>query len=87
MRIDKLTTKFQEALGDAQSLALSNDNQFIEPEHLLLAMLRQQDGGARSLLTRAGTNVAGLEKAAEAMIAKLPQVQGAGGDVQVGRTL
>jgi ATP-dependent Clp protease ATP-binding subunit ClpB len=87
MRIDKLTTKFQEALGDAQSLALSNDNQFIEPEHLLLAMLRQQDGGARSLLTRAGTNVAGLEKAAEAMIAKLPQVQGTGGDVQIGRTL
>ncbi len=76
MRIDKLTTKFQEALGDAQSLALSNDNQFIEPEHLLLAMVRQQDGGARSLLTRAGANVAGLEKAAEAMIAKLPQVQG-----------
>lgn len=87
MRIDKLTTKFQEALGDAQSLALSNDNQFIEPEHLLLAMVRQQDGGARSLLTRAGANVAGLEKAAEAMIAKLPQVQGTGGDVQIGRTL
>ncbi len=87
MRIDKLTTKFQEALGDAQSLALAKDNQFIEPEHLLLAMLRQQDGGARSLLTRSGVNVAGLEKAAEAMIQKLPQVQGAGGDVQIGRTL
>ncbi len=87
MRIDKLTTKFQEALGDAQSLALAKDNQFIEPEHLLLAMLRQQDGGARSLLTRSGVNVAGLEKAAEAMIQKLPQVQGTGGDVQIGRTL
>ena len=87
MRIDKLTTKFQEALGDAQSLALAKDNQFIEPEHLLLAMLRQQDGGTRSLLTRAGVNVTGLEKLAEAMINKLPQVQGTGGDVQIGRTL
>ena len=73
MRIDKLTTKFQEALGDAQSLALAKDNQFIEPEHLLLAMFRQQDGGTRSLLTRAGVNVTGLEKLAEAMINKLPQ--------------
>jgi ATP-dependent Clp protease ATP-binding subunit ClpB len=87
MRIDKLTTKFQEALGDAQSLALAKDNQFIEPEHLLLAMLRQQDGGTRSLLTRAGVNATGLEKLAEAMINKLPQVQGTGGDVQIGRTL
>jgi len=80
MRIDKLTTKFQEALGDAQSLAL-------EPEHLLLAMLRQQDGGARSLLTRAGVNINGLEKASEMMIDKLPQVQGTNGEVQIGRTL
>jgi len=87
MRIDKLTTKFQEALGDAQSLALSKDNQFIEPEHLLLAMLRQQDGSARSLLTRAGVNINGLEKASELMIDKLPQVQGTNGDVQIGRTL
>ena len=87
MRIDKLTTKFQEALGDAQSLALSKDNQFIEPEHLLLAMLRQQDGGARSLLTRAGVNINGLEKASEMMIDKLPQVQGTNGEVQIGRTL
>ena len=87
MRIDKLTTKFQEALGDGQSLALSKDNQFIEPEHLLLAMLRQQDGGARSLLTRAGVNINGLEKASEIMIDKLPQVQGTNGEVQIGRTL
>jgi len=87
MRIDKLTTKFQEALGDAQSLALSKDNQFIEPEHLLLAMLRQQDGGARSLLTRAGVNINGLEKSSEMMIDKLPQVQGTNGEVQIGRTL
>ncbi|MFY8183977.1 MAG: Clp protease N-terminal domain-containing protein, partial [Polynucleobacter sp.] len=53
MRIDKLTTKFQEALSDAQSLAVGKDNQYIEPAHLLLAMLKQQDSGVRSLLTRA----------------------------------
>jgi ATP-dependent Clp protease ATP-binding subunit ClpB len=86
MRIDKLTTKFQEALGDAQSLALSKDNQYIEPEHLLLAMLRQQDSGVRSLLTRAGVNVAGLEKSAELLVSQLPEVQGTN-DVQVGRNL
>ena len=87
MRIEKLTTKFQEALSDAQSIAVAKDNQYIEPAHLLLAMLRQEDGGARSLLTRAGVNVGGLEKAAEMAIDNLPQVQGGGGEVQVGRDL
>jgi len=53
MRIDKLTTKFQEALGEAQSLALGNDHAYIEPSHLLLAMLQQQDG-PKALLLRAG---------------------------------
>ena len=86
MRIDKLTTKFQEALSDAQSLAVGKDNQYIEPAHLLLAMLKQQDSGVRSLLTRAGVNVASLEKGAEKMIAALPEVQGSG-EVQVGRDL
>ncbi|MBS0293695.1 MAG: ATP-dependent chaperone ClpB [Proteobacteria bacterium] len=75
MRIDKLTTKFQEALADAQSLALGHDNAYIEPVHLLLAMLRQEDG-PRALLERAGANVPGLAKAAEATIKRLPQVQG-----------
>ncbi|MEJ8825169.1 Clp protease N-terminal domain-containing protein, partial [Variovorax humicola] len=75
MRQDKLTTKFQEALGDAQSLALGNDNAYIEPVHLLLAMLRQ-DEGPRAVLERAGANVPGLVQAAEAAIKKLPQVQG-----------
>ena len=60
MRIDKLTSKFQEALNEAQSIALSKDNQYIEPAHLLMAMLRERDGAARSLLTRAGFNVAVL---------------------------
>ncbi|WP_404299953.1 ATP-dependent chaperone ClpB [Alicycliphilus denitrificans] len=75
MRLDKLTTKFQEALSDAQSLALGHDNAYIEPVHLLAAMLRQEDG-PRALVERAGANVAGLLKAAEAAIKRLPQVQG-----------
>ena len=85
MRQDKLTTKFQEALGDAQSLALGNDNAYIEPVHLLAAMLRQDDG-PRALLQRAGVNVPGLSQAAEAAIKKLPQVQGQE-QVQVGPEL
>ncbi|MDZ4399662.1 ATP-dependent chaperone ClpB [Hydrogenophaga sp.] len=75
MRQDKLTTKFQEALSDAQTLALGNDNAYIEPAHLLVAMLRQDDG-PRALLERAGVNVPGLLQAAEGAIKKLPQVQG-----------
>ncbi|MBI2728419.1 MAG: ATP-dependent chaperone ClpB [Polaromonas sp.] len=75
MRQDKLTTKFQEALSDAQSLALGNDNGYIEPAHLLLAMLRQDDG-PRALLEKAGVNVPGLTKATEAAVKKLAQVQG-----------
>ena len=57
MRLDKLTTKFQQAFADAQSLAVGRDNQFIEPVHLLLALLQQEDGGTGSLLSRAGVNV------------------------------
>ncbi|MFO1244314.1 MAG: ATP-dependent chaperone ClpB [Ramlibacter sp.] len=75
MRLDKLTTKFHEALSDAQSLALGNDHAYIEPVHLLAAMLRQDDG-PRALLARAGVNVPGLLAGAEAAIKKLPQVQG-----------
>ncbi len=75
MRIDKLTTKFQEALGEAQSLALGADNAYIAPAHVLVAMLRQDDG-PRALLQRAGVNVQGLLTAAEAAVKRLPQVQG-----------
>ena len=75
MRQDKLTTKFQEALSDAQSLALGNDNGYIEPAHLLLALLRQDDG-PRALLERAGVNVNGLTQAADAAVKKLPSVAG-----------
>ncbi len=85
MRIDKLTTKFQEALADAQSIAVGHDNQFIEPAHVLAALLAQQDGSARSLLSRAGVNVQALATAADQAVDRLPQVQGTGGQVQVGR--
>ncbi|HSI54637.1 MAG TPA: Clp protease N-terminal domain-containing protein, partial [Ramlibacter sp.] len=85
MRLDKLTTKFQEALGEAQSLALGNDHAYIEPEHLLVAMLRQEDG-PRALLQRAGVNVPGLLAAAEGAMHKRAKVEGHE-QVQVGRDL
>ena len=85
MRIDKLTTKFQEALADAQSLALGNDHAYIEPVHVLAAMLRQQDGPG-ALLQRAGVQVPALSQAAEAAVKRLPQVSGQE-QVQVGRDL
>ena len=87
MRQDKLTTKLQEALADAQSLAVGNDNQYIEPAHLLSALLNQDDGGARSLLQRAGVNVGALANALRGLLERLPKVTGTGGDVQVGREL
>jgi ATP-dependent Clp protease ATP-binding subunit ClpB len=87
MRQDKLTTKLQEALADAQSLAVGNDNQYIEPAHLLSALLSQDDGGARSLLQRAGVNVGALANALRGLLERLPKVSGTGGDVQVGREL
>ena len=85
MRIDKLTTKFQEALGEAQSLALAKDNAYIEPGHVLVAMLKQDDG-PKALLQRAGVNVNGLLAACEAAVAKLPSVHGQE-QVQVGRDM
>ncbi|MDP2074750.1 ATP-dependent chaperone ClpB [Hydrogenophaga sp.] len=85
MRLDKLTTKFHEALSEAQTLALGADHAYIEPVHLLLALLRQTDG-PQSLLQRAGVNVPGLAKAAEAAIKRLPEVQGQD-QVQVGQEL
>ncbi|MBA5608376.1 ATP-dependent chaperone ClpB [Duganella sp. FT3S] len=85
MRQDKLTTKLQEALADAQSLAVGNDNPYIEPVHLLTALLNQDDGAARSLLQRAGVNVNGLANALKSSIQRLPKVSGTGGDVQVSR--
>jgi len=87
MRLDKLTTKLQEALADAQSQAVGNDHQYIEPAHLLLALLAQDDGGTRSLLQRAGVNVAGLNSALQHALTRLAKVSGNGGEVQIGREL
>src|SRR5499433_4389903 len=87
MRLDKLTTKFQQALADAQSLALGNDNGFIEPQHLLGALLAQEDGGTASLLARAGVNVPALKTALTKAIARLPKVEGQGGEITISRDL
>jgi ATP-dependent Clp protease ATP-binding subunit ClpB len=87
MRLDKFTTKLQEALADAQSQAVGNDNQYIEPAHLLAALLTQEDGGARSLLQRAGVNIGGLQKDLVSAVDRLPKVSGTGGQVQIGRDL
>ncbi len=83
MRLDKLTTKFQDALSDAQSLAIQRDNPYIEPAHILAAMLAQTDG-PKALLERAGVSTAKLQEALEGAMAKLPQVQG-GEQVQASR--
>src|SRR3989475_770020 len=87
MRLDKLTTKFQQALSDAQSLALGNDNGFIEPQHLLAALLQQEDGGSASLLARAGVNVAALKSSLTKAIGRLPKVEGQGGEISISREL
>ncbi len=87
MRFDKLTTKFQQAFADAQSLALGHDNGFIEPQHLLAALLAQEDGGTTSLLARAGVAVPRLQTALKASIERLPKVEGQGGEITVSRDL
>ncbi len=87
MRFDKFTTKFQQAVSDAQSLAVGNDNQMIEPQHLLLALLNQDDGSTTSLLARAGVNGAALKTALEKAVSRLPKVEGTGGEVTIGRDL
>ncbi|GMV75562.1 MAG: chaperone protein ClpB [Rubrivivax sp.] len=86
MRFDKLTTAFQQALADAQSLAVARENPYIEPSHLLAAMLQQPDG-PKALLDRAGANTAALATAMETANRNLPQVQGGGQPVQPGRDL
>ncbi|MDR1888233.1 MAG: ATP-dependent chaperone ClpB [Zoogloeaceae bacterium] len=87
MRLDKLTTIFQQALADAQSLAVGGDQQYIEPVHLLLALLNQEEGGTASLLARAGVNAPALKRDLEAALTRLPQVSGTGGEVTIGRDL
>jgi ATP-dependent Clp protease ATP-binding subunit ClpB len=87
MRFDKLTTKFQQAIADAQSMALAADNGYIEPQHLLLSLLSQEDSGTASLLSRAGVNVAPLTTALTKAIDRLPKVEGQGGEISASREL
>ncbi|HEY5643821.1 MAG TPA: ATP-dependent chaperone ClpB [Woeseiaceae bacterium] len=87
MRLDKLTSKFQMALADAQSLAVGRDHQFIEPVHVMVALLDQQGGSVRGLLTKAGVNVNLLRSQLGEAIDRLARVEGAGGDVHIGTEL
>jgi ATP-dependent Clp protease ATP-binding subunit ClpB len=87
MRIDKLTTKFQEALQDAQSLAAGRDHQYIEGVHVLSALIAQTDGAARSLLARAGAHVQALQAGLTEALSRMTQVKGNDGNLQVGREL
>lgn len=87
MRMDKLTGKFQSALADAQSLALGGDQQFIEPVHVMIALLDQDGGTVRPLLTQCGVNVASFRTALGQLLDRLPKVEGTGGDVQISSDL
>ncbi len=87
MRMDKLTSKFQMALADAQSLALGKDHQFIEPVHLMTALLDQEGGSVRPLLAQAGCNVDPLASQLHEELGRLPAVSGTGGDIQISNAL
>ncbi|MFA5959316.1 MAG: ATP-dependent chaperone ClpB [Tatlockia sp.] len=87
MRMDKLTSKFQMALADAQSLALGRDNGFIEPEHLMKALLDQQGGTSRPLLTKASVNLSQLRSLLDTALDNLPKVTGTGGDIHISNAL
>lgn len=84
MRLDRFTSKFQIAISDAQSLALGRDHQYIEPVHLMMALLNQQGGSVRPLFDQAKVNVNSLRSSLSEAIERLPQLQGIGGDVQLG---
>ncbi|OQW40895.1 MAG: ATP-dependent chaperone ClpB [Proteobacteria bacterium SG_bin4] len=87
MRFDKLTTKFQQAFADAQSIAIGQDNPVIEPQHLLLALLQQEDGSTLSLLQRSGVNTTPLQESIKQSIQRLPKVENSGGEITISRTL
>ena len=87
MRMDKLTTKFQMAIADAQSVAVGRDHQFIEPAHLMLALLDQEGGGTRSLLQQAGVSTSKLRSQLGELLEQIPQVSGAGGQVHLSNEL
>lgn len=83
MRLDSFTVKFQEALSDAQSLAVGHDNQYVEPVHIMSALLAAEDGTVRPLLTLAGSDPQAVKLLCDQAIDKLPKVQGTGGDLQI----
>src|SRR5213080_4611740 len=85
MRMDKLTSRFQQSLADAQSLALGRDHQFIEPAHVLLAMLDGAGGSVRPLLMKAGGDVNRLRSGLLALLDALPKVEGAPGEIHISR--
>ncbi|HEU4813802.1 MAG TPA: Clp protease N-terminal domain-containing protein, partial [Xanthomonadaceae bacterium] len=87
MRMDKLTSRFQQALGDAQSLAVGRDHNLIEPAHLLVALLDQSGGGTRPLLAQAGVNVPVLRERLGEALEQLPKVSGQAGNISVGNDL
>ena len=87
MRMDKLTSKFQMAVAEAQSLAVGMDHQFIEPAHLMVALLDQQGGSVRGLLTKSGVKVNLLRSQLGEALDRLPRVEGAGGEVHIGNDL
>jgi ATP-dependent Clp protease ATP-binding subunit ClpB len=87
MRFDKFTTQLQTGLAEAQSLALGRDHQQIEPQHLLLALLGQEDGGVAGLVSKAGGNVNALKQGLQQAIERLPKVQGTPGEVHISRDL
>jgi ATP-dependent Clp protease ATP-binding subunit ClpB len=87
MRLDKLTTRFQQALAEAQSMAVGFDNPYIEPQHLLSALLASEDGFSASVLSRSGVRVNALREAVRAAIGRLPKVEGHGGEVNLSRDL
>lgn len=87
MRFDKLTTKFQQAFSDAQSIAVGQDNPAIEPQHVLLALLQQEDGSTRSLLQRSGVNATPLLESIKQSVQRLPKIENPSGEVALSRTL
>ncbi|GIU02905.1 ATP-dependent chaperone ClpB [Shewanella algidipiscicola] len=87
MRLDRMTNKFQIAISDAQSLALGRDHQFIEPIHLMMALLNQDSGSIHPLLTQAGISVSTLRSSLNQELERLPQVEGTGGDIQLSQAL
>ncbi len=87
MRFDKLTTPFQSAIQDAQSLALGNDNPYIEPVHLLAALINQEGGSARPILQKAGARLPSLVSGLQNAMNRLPKVEGTGGEIQPSKEL